>query len=401
MALKLQTSASFRAVSKSSAIVRKYLKVPLQTAAPNTILLWVQKLGYYLLTRPKEQADDWIIVLDHTIRLGPKKLCVVMGIREADIDFQRPLCLQDLTPLREIARAHWTGDTIAPMVRELQHELGTIRYAVGDYGSDIKKGLRLADIAHIHDVTHHIALILKALYANDPTYQDVTRRLARIRKEFAQTDAAHLFPPKQRTKSRYHNLKPLAEYGRHVRHYLSRPHDANEAEQRLRQALLWLPSKTAFFDELWEISTLVSTIEWHVKHRGLSPTSIAVCCRVLDTATTEKGRCFKARMLHYFQLTCTLVDASECLLCTSDILESAFGKYKNWLSDNSTAGITGLALCIAAFTSSLETHELKTAYEDTTTHDVQTWIRDNIGTTLLKKRRDAFSEQQKPGSIFL
>ncbi len=106
-------------------------------------------------------------------------------------------------------------------------------------------------------------------------------------------------------------------------------------------------------------------------------------------------------MLHYFQLTCALVDASECLLCTSDILESAFGKYKNWLSDNSMAGITGLALCIAAFTSSLETQELKTAYEQTTTHDVQTWIRDNIGSTLLKKRRDAFSEEQKPGSIFL
>ena len=72
--------------------------MPLQTAAPNTILLWVQKLGYYLLTRPKERADDWIIFLDHSIRLGPKKLFVVMGIREAHIDFQRPLCLQDLTP---------------------------------------------------------------------------------------------------------------------------------------------------------------------------------------------------------------------------------------------------------------------------------------------------------------
>ncbi|MCP4399562.1 MAG: hypothetical protein GY801_19955 [bacterium] len=72
--------------------------MPLQTAAPNTIQLWVEKLGYYLLTRPKEPADDWITFLAHTIRLSPKKLCVVMGIREADIDVQRPLCLQDLTP---------------------------------------------------------------------------------------------------------------------------------------------------------------------------------------------------------------------------------------------------------------------------------------------------------------
>jgi hypothetical protein len=400
VALKLETSASFRAVAKSSEIVRRYFQVPLQTAAPNTILLWVQKLGYYLLTKEKERADDWIIFLDHSIQLGPEKLFVVLGLRESGIDFQRPLCFQDLTPLREVARAHWTGEVVGQTVRELQQELGTIRYAVGDYGSDIKKGLRLADIPHVHDVTHHIALILKDLYATDATYQDVTHRLARVRKQFGQTAAAHLIPPKQRKKSRYHNLKPLAEYGRHVRQYLSRPHDPSETEQRLAQALQWLPAQAAFFDELLEISTLVGNMEWHLKHRGLSPTSITACCHALDAVTTPKGACLKARMLQYFHLTCTLVEAAECMLCTSDILESAFGKYKNYVSDNSMAGITGLALCIAAFTSSLEAQELKEALEQTTTQDVHTWIHDNVGPTLLKKRRDAFSEKQKSGGVF-
>ncbi|MCP4398957.1 MAG: hypothetical protein GY801_16865 [bacterium] len=97
-------------------------------------------------------------------------------------------------------------------------------------------------------------------------------------------------------------------------------------------------------------------------------------------------------MLQYFQETCALVEAAECLICTSDILESAFGKYKNYVSDNPMAGITGLALCIAAFTSSLELSELQESLERTTTHDVHTWIHDNIGPTLLKKRRDAFLE---------
>jgi len=397
VALKLQTSSSFRAVAKSSEIVRRYFQVSLQTAAPNTILLWVQKLGCYLLTQEKDRADDWIIFLDHSIQLGPKKLFVVLGIRESHIDMQRPLCLQDLTPLREVAKAHWTGEEIGHILGDLRQELGTIRYAVGDYGSDIKKGVRLADIPHVHDVTHHIALILKDLYATDVTYQDVTRRLARVRKQFGQTEAAHLIPPKQRKKSRYHNLKPLAEYGRHVRRYLARPHDASETEQRLCQTLLWLPAQATFFDELLEISTLVGDIEWHLKHRGLSSTSIAACCHVLDTATTDKGICLKTRMLQYFHLTCALLEATEYILCTSDILESAFGKYKNYVSDNSMAGITGLALCISAFTSSLEAQELKEALEQTTTQDVQTWIFDNVGPTLFKKRHNAFSEQQKPG----
>ncbi len=237
--------------------------------------------------------------------------------------------------------------------------------------------------------------MLKDLYAGDAAYQDVTQRLARIRKQFGQTAAAHLIPPKQRKKSRYHNLTPLAEYGRHVRRYLAQTTAPNETEQRVCQALQWLPAYTAFFDELMEVSHLVCEVEWHVKHHGLSPRSIAACCQILTTATTRKGIHLKTRMLQYFQETCALVEAAESMLCTSDILESAFGKYKNYVSDNPMAGITGLALCIAAFTSSLEEHELKESLEQTTTQDVQSWVQENIGPTVLKKRRDAFSEKPK------
>ncbi len=355
----------------------------------------MQKLGYYLLTQKKAHGNDWIIFLDHSIQLGPEKLFVILGIRHQQIDFQRPLCFQDLTPLCEVARAHWTGEVVTQILQTLQQELGTIIYAVGDYGSDIKKGLRLAAIPHVHDVTHHIALILKDLYAGDAAYQDVTQRFARIRKQFGQTAAAHLIPPKQRKKSRYHNLTPLAEYGRHVRRYLAQTTAPNETEQRVCQALQWLPAYTAFFDKLMEVSHLVCEVEWHVKHHGLSPRSIAACCQILTTATTRKGIHLKTRMLQYFQETCALVEAAESMLCTSDILESAFGKYKNYVSDNPMAGITGLALCIAAFTSSLEEHELKESLEQTTTQDVQSWVQENIGPTVLKKRRDAFSEKPK------
>ncbi len=79
------------------------------------------------------------------------------------------------------------------------------------------------------------------------------------------------------------------------------------------------------------------------------------------------------------------------ILCTSDILESSFGKYKNYISDNPMAGITNLALCISAFTSSLSEDELKESLENTTMKDIEKWTDENIGTTLLKKRRSVFS----------
>jgi hypothetical protein len=34
-----------------------------------------------MLSRPKEQADDWVWIIDHTIQIGPLKCLVVVGAR--------------------------------------------------------------------------------------------------------------------------------------------------------------------------------------------------------------------------------------------------------------------------------------------------------------------------------
>ena len=234
MALKLRTSASFRAVAKSSCILQEYQAVPLQPAAPNTIWRWVRKLGYYALMKPKPRADDWVLLLDHSIQLGPDKLLVILGIREGTIDFGRPLHYEDLEPVWMCASSQWNGEVIGELLDAVQEKLGHIKYAVGDYGSDIRKGLRVAEIPHVHDITHHIALILKDLYATDPIYQHVTQQLAHIRHQFQQTAAAHLLPPKQRTKSRYHNLRPLATYGHQILTYLQQPLDSTQGDHAFR-----------------------------------------------------------------------------------------------------------------------------------------------------------------------
>jgi len=393
VALKLHTSASFRAVAKSSEILSRYQEGPLQTATHTTILLWVKKIGYYLLTKPKEHAEDWMIIPDHSIQLGPDTLFVIFGIRESQIDFGRPLRYQDLEPLRVVAKSHWTGEGIRDCVGELQKELGQITYAVGDWGSDLKKGLRLAEIIHSHDVTHHIALFLKKLYSSNAEYQAVTQHLSRMRRQLCHTRAAHIIPPKQRTKSRYHHLKPLSEYGRHILHSLDQHPDEAGKDDPLQKHISWLRAHRTFFEELIEVHTLLCQIERHVKHQGVSPVTIGACCTLLAQASTSKGRLFKEYILHYFQTVLALNTAFETILCTSDILESAFGKYKNYVSDNPMAGITDLALCLAAFTCSLEQHEIQEALEQSTIADLKEWSLTHIGTTLLKKRRDVFSQE--------
>ncbi len=337
----------------------------------------------------------WGILLDHTVQLGSEKLFVIVGLRESTIDFRRPLQYEDLEPLWMSASAHWNGDFISEILERLQDTLGRIKYAVGDYGSDIRKGLRVAGIPHIHDVTHRIALSLKTLYADDPIYQDVAQRLARIRQQFGQTTAAHLLPPNQRTKSRYHNLGPLAAYGNHILTYLHRPHDATPEDGKFRDAMAWMAEYQAFFTEMNEVTTVVCEIERLVKWHGLSSFTLDQCCQRLSKVSTEKGVQFTFDILVYFHMTLALPRVFGTIVCTSDILESAFGKYKNYVSCNPMAGITDLALCIAAFTCSLDSQEIAEALEHVREHHVTRWACVYLGPTLLKKRRRAFAESQK------
>jgi len=395
VALKLRTSSSFRAIAKSTQILQEYQHGSLQTAAPSTIAWWVRKLGYYALMKPKPVADDWVILLDHSKKLGAEKLFVILGIQERAIDFSRPLIYEDLEPLWISTSAQWNGEFVREILERLQEKLGRFKYAVGDYGSDIRKGLRVAGVPHVHDVTHRIALSLKRLYADDPTYQDVSQRLARIRQQFGQNVAAHLVPPTQRTKSRYHNLRPIAAYGQHILRYLERCPEPPQGHEAFYQAIIWIQESRAFFDEMHEVTTLVCDIERQVKHHGLSSVTLQHCCQVLSQVSTAKGWQFKFDILVYFQMTLALPRVTETVLCTSDILESAFGKYKNYVSCNPMAGITDLALCIAAFTCLLTPQEITEALEFSREHDILRWGRLYFGPTLLRKRRQAFSESTK------
>lgn len=379
-------------MAKSSHILREYQASSLETADPTTIIRWVRKLGYYALTRPKPVADDWIILLDHSVRLGAEKLCVILGLRESQVDFSRPLVYADLEPLWMSASAQWNGPFVRDVVERLQDRLGRIKYAVGDYGSDIRTGLRLAGIPHIHDVTHRIALSLKHLYIDDPIYREVSQRFARIRQQLGPTVAGHLLPPAQRTKSRYHNLRPLAAYGLHVLAYLDRPQSPTQNDGAFQDAMAWVQEYRGFFVELFEITSVICEIERLVKHHGLSSETLAGCCQHLSRLSTSKGLHFKFDILVYFHMILALPNMRETLLCTSDILESAFGKYKTYLSNNPMAGITDLALCIAAFTCSLAPDALTEALEYSRGRNVAHWAKLYLGPTLLQRRRQAFCE---------
>ncbi len=84
------------------------------------------------MQKPKGKTNDWVLILDESIGIGQEKLFVILGIRKCDINFSRPLKLQDLTPLTIKSKNKWTGTDMAAELRIVEQQIGKILYVVCD-----------------------------------------------------------------------------------------------------------------------------------------------------------------------------------------------------------------------------------------------------------------------------
>lgn len=385
--MKLKTSTSFRALSLNISIQINSMNLKLNPPTHTTIINWVHKVGYHQLMKPKDKADDWIIIIDESIQIGREKILMLLGIRENNVDFSRPLRFQDMVPIKELVNTSWSGEEIQSILSDVKEELGTIKYVISDGGSNIIKSLRLSKIQHIYDLTHKIACIVRKLYKKNELYISLTKKMAETRLKSLQTELAFLIPPKQRSQSKYLNINDISRWCLKTLLY----HEKNkDIEVEKCEKLSWILEYKDFILSLSELNELICQIEKILKTNGFSIESWKACQLLLQNVKWDAAKRFKEELDIYFdELNGKLVN-TEKLLITSDIIESSFGKYKNYVSQNPMAGITNLILSIAAFTCSLEEEEIKTALENTVINDVKEWTKKTIGKSLFQKRREAY-----------
>ena len=60
------------------------------------------RLGYHKLHRPKEQASDWVWIIDHSNQIGKEKCLVILGVRVSHLPppgEEYPLRLAQMEPI--------------------------------------------------------------------------------------------------------------------------------------------------------------------------------------------------------------------------------------------------------------------------------------------------------------
>ncbi len=396
----IEGSIKFRSLEKMLKIQERFIGVYSNLPSNNTMKNWVLKLGYYELTRTKEIADDWIVILDHSVQFGHTKVFVVLGIREKDfLNLNRPLKYTDLTSLLISNKNNWNGELVCNEIKELEPKIGKIKYAVGDYGSDLKKGLRLAGIKHVHDLSHLISNIVKSIYEKDKDFVKLKEQMNVMRKNFIQTNISSVVPPKGRKKSEYQNFDTIISWANAVMNLINNKLqtpkqkeilkefiDGNKLD-RIKKEFSWINDFSTLIEELSEISKSIKTIEKDMKHNGLSEITLKKCISELKKLETKNGKKFSEKLISQIEFQFEKFQYTDTILCSSDIIESIFGKYKNCTNNNPMASITNLILTMASFTCELTDENIIKSMETTTINDIKDWSKKNIGHSLFFERK--------------
>ena len=213
--------------------------------------------------------------------------------------------------------------------------------------------------------------------------------MAKSRKKHYQTKESHLIPPKQRAKSRFQNINIISLWWINMIKFLSK----NDVDSEIidnQNTFKWVLRYKKLIIELDEINNWINKIQKLIKTKLLTKETANKAIWIMKEISWDKANFIKNELEKYFEETLNMLEWKQGILLTSDIIESSFWKYKNYLSDNPMSWITDLSLSIPAFTSNLDKNEIKQAFESTTYEKMKKWVKDNIWDSLLKLRRYNF-----------
>ena len=394
-----------RAVPRVFAILCHKLKATTVIPAASSVRWWLQRLGLYALREPLPRADDWVLLIDHSVQIGTVKVCVILGIRLCDVPYpQRALRFEDMQVIAVIPVEQSTGEIVDAQLEQAALRTGIPRQIVSDGGSDVKKGAALFAGHHpettvTYDAAHHGAIVLKRRFEDDPQWSEYIGCLSQVKSSIRQTSDAFLTSPSLRPKARYMNLESLLKWSRRILGLLDRDasgsRTSSRASERADLRYSWLRDYRTSIEKWsrWEATVRASVS--YVRTRGLSVDCESGLQQHLSELPSELYDEALATELGTFVCESSVVAGpGECLIGSTEVLESLFGKWKTLERQESQSGITGLILSLGALLGAWPSSRVQAALEATPVKHVVRWCQENLPLSVQSQRRIALSGQK-------
>ena len=415
MVLFLKTVLSCAVGFRGAAAVLKVVSVlfPTDERAPsaNGGQMWLLRIGLYELSRPKEPADDWVWIIDHTIQIGCVKCLVVVGVRLATWERRRTdreaagaLAHQDLSVwmLEPVAKSD--GPLVQGQLEKLSRQTGVIPRAVlSDCGADLRSGIGRFCAAHPQtaarsDIAHAAANAVKGELNHDPQWAAFLADASHAKAKLRQTKFAFLLPPELKAKARWMNLDPRLTWSRKALAFVAAPQpvpgvswEADELEGHLG----WLrgyQEPLASWSRMLEVTaTSLKYIRQH-GYQAQAPAELAAELKPFSAGEETPASRVAQRLLAFVKEQSAGLPPGQRLLGSSEVLESLIGKAKQLEGQQSKSGFTKMILGLAASVSDITETTVNAALSAVTVKQVVDWIRSHLGLSVQGQRQHAFAK---------
>lgn len=114
--------------------------------------------------------------------------------------------------------------------------------------------------------------------------------------------------------------------------------------------------------------------------------------KLLENHNNERSVKIREKVCKYFHETIQKMEKEVTILCSSDIIESCFGKYKSIVKENKTVGITDLCLCISCLIGESDFEQTKQTMTKIKMSEIKEWKDKNTGMTLYQKRNTLYKK---------
>lgn len=331
-------------------------KIPSHSSIRN----WLCKCGYYRVKTSRSEQGEYVVYVDESITFGSEKLLLVLGVPLKKVTYDRALVHKDMSVLYVGASQEWKGLDIEKKLKEIAKNK-QIKYVVSDEGSNLKKAYKSLGYNHIEDCTHVLANHLKRIYEKDTEFIAFRKLIGLLRRNWnLSKEKSQYMPPTMRGKMRFANIFPCVNWAKRILK------DWNKLSAEVQDSLLFLQEKQDFIQSLIEIEIIFKMVCTQLKNEGFgADQKQAILDYLAKMKAGEQATIFIGNCKNYLDnLTVKQgILKQKNLLCSSDIIESYFGKFKAKVNPNNRSGLTEFIFTIATFGQPFSLKETKKALE--------------------------------------
>ena len=401
LSVNLARQVGLRPTTRALSLLFRWLDADQPVPTYQSIREWMRRIGLARQKRGKKRKDGvWIV--DITNQIGRDRVLTILRPRKRfKQEKMAPLRLSDMEVLAVIPGQQWGRKEVGDVYRATAELRGTPRAVLSDGAVELQEPVETLGTARkrplqLRDMKHFLANQLENSLAKDPTYQEFLGKLSGLRLVLQQTELAHFIPPPMKLKSRFMNLALTLRWTHAVLWHLAHPESRSRRKisvERMNDKLGWLRAFEPAIRSWTACHEIIGAILDWVRQRGIYRGAARdFGRRFRRRATDALSKHFVDKTRLFLRLQERRLKADEHLPLSTEVLESAFSRYKQLIRQHVKWGLSGLLISLPTLLAPVTASEVTHSLEQVSVNELRTWTKTVLTETYATQRTNMYKD---------